>query len=251
MEFGPWFRTTTTRLRMEPDMYPNPPSDEDNRQFAEILLRFHHDGAMNLEAVDGFFAALVCAPTLVPPSGYLPEIFGDEHREPIWKSQEEAQRFFDLLMHYWNGVVSRLNSGEAYVPFLLKHPDGLVYGNDWAHGFMRGVALGEDDWRELFSDERAFGMMIPILALYHEHDPDPEMRSYAEPVSAKLREKLIAGLSTSVMEIYRYLVPARRMSEKARAIAGSMRRSKIGRNEPCPCGSGKKYKLCCGGATIH
>ena len=21
---------------------------------------------------------------------------------------------------------------------------------------------------------------------------------------------------------------------------------KIGRNEPCPCGSGKKYKLCCG-----
>ena len=22
---------------------------------------------------------------------------------------------------------------------------------------------------------------------------------------------------------------------------------KIGRNEPCPCGSGKKYKKCCGG----
>ena len=22
--------------------------------------------------------------------------------------------------------------------------------------------------------------------------------------------------------------------------------SKIGRNEPCPCGSGKKYKQCCG-----
>ena len=24
---------------------------------------------------------------------------------------------------------------------------------------------------------------------------------------------------------------------------------KIGRNEPCPCGSGKKYKKCCGKAT--
>jgi uncharacterized protein len=23
-------------------------------------------------------------------------------------------------------------------------------------------------------------------------------------------------------------------------------RRKIGRNEPCPCGSGKKYKKCCG-----
>ncbi len=25
--------------------------------------------------------------------------------------------------------------------------------------------------------------------------------------------------------------------------------AKIGRNEPCPCGSGKKYKKCCGAAT--
>ena len=24
---------------------------------------------------------------------------------------------------------------------------------------------------------------------------------------------------------------------------------KIGRNEPCPCGSGKKYKKCCGSPT--
>ncbi|MBA1334938.1 MAG: hypothetical protein HPY66_0559 [Firmicutes bacterium] len=24
-------------------------------------------------------------------------------------------------------------------------------------------------------------------------------------------------------------------------------RTKIGRNDPCPCGSGKKYKKCCGG----
>ncbi|RUM87312.1 MAG: hypothetical protein DSZ24_06470, partial [Thermodesulfatator sp.] len=25
-----------------------------------------------------------------------------------------------------------------------------------------------------------------------------------------------------------------------------IRRQKIGRNDPCPCGSGKKYKKCCG-----
>jgi uncharacterized protein YecA (UPF0149 family) len=26
---------------------------------------------------------------------------------------------------------------------------------------------------------------------------------------------------------------------------------KIGRNEPCPCGSGKKFKHCCGKTTLH
>ncbi len=227
-------------------------SEEDNRRLAEILLRFRHEGAMNLEEVDGFFAALVCAPVLVPPSRYLPEILGDERREPIWKSIEEAQSFFDLLMRCWNSVATRLSSGQVYIPFLLKHSDSLVYGNDWARGFMRGVALGEDDWSELFHDDNKFGMMIPILALYHEHDPDPEMRSYAEPVSAELREKLLAGLSASVMKIHRHLAPAREMNANAStARAGSTQHSKTGRNELCPCGSGKKYKRCCGNATIH
>jgi preprotein translocase subunit SecA len=27
--------------------------------------------------------------------------------------------------------------------------------------------------------------------------------------------------------------------------------SKAGRNDPCPCGSGKKYKKCCGGASVN
>lgn len=227
-------------------------SEEDNRRLAEILLRFRHEGAMNLEEVDGFFAALVCAPALVPPSGYLPEILGDEQSEPILKSLEEAQNFFDLLMRYWNSVVTRLSSGQVFVPFLLKHSDGLAYGNDWARGFMRGIALGEDDWRGLFHDDNEFGKMIPILALFHEHDSDPEMRSYAGPVSTELREKLLAGLSTSVMGIYRHLAPARQMNANARiAKAGSVQHSMTGRNELCPCGSGKKYKCCCGNATIH
>jgi uncharacterized protein YecA (UPF0149 family) len=26
---------------------------------------------------------------------------------------------------------------------------------------------------------------------------------------------------------------------------------KIGRNDPCPCGSGKKFKQCCGRTTLH
>lgn len=34
-------------------------------------------------------------------------------------------------------------------------------------------------------------------------------------------------------------------SGKARPVVNAG--SKIGRNDPCPCGSGKKYKKCCGG----
>lgn len=30
-----------------------------------------------------------------------------------------------------------------------------------------------------------------------------------------------------------------------RAVNPPIRKKKIGRNDPCPCGSGKKYKFCC------
>ena len=33
---------------------------------------------------------------------------------------------------------------------------------------------------------------------------------------------------------------------QARATPVKRQGSKVGRNDPCPCGSGKKYKRCCG-----
>ncbi|MCL1481322.1 MAG: SEC-C domain-containing protein [Marinobacter sp.] len=30
-----------------------------------------------------------------------------------------------------------------------------------------------------------------------------------------------------------------------------MQSKKFGRNKPCPCGSGKKYKKCCATTTLH
>jgi uncharacterized protein YecA (UPF0149 family) len=35
-------------------------------------------------------------------------------------------------------------------------------------------------------------------------------------------------------------------------LAGDQRGTpKVGQNDPCPCGSEKKYKKCCGGATVN
>jgi len=61
-------------------------------------------------------------------------------------------------------------------------------------------------------------------------------------------ESLIAGINYEVVHtIYKVNItvkeaPARRQPQRAAVPAGR----KVGRNEPCPCGSGKKYKHCCG-----
>jgi preprotein translocase subunit SecA len=61
-------------------------------------------------------------------------------------------------------------------------------------------------------------------------------------------ESLIAGIQHEVVHtIYKVNIqkretPVQRQPQKVAVPAGK----KVGRNEPCPCGSGKKYKHCCG-----
>jgi uncharacterized protein len=135
----------------------------------------------------------------------------------------------------------------------FQDEEGTAHANDWARGFMRGVRLHHESWRELLDDEEHGGPLIPIMVLAHEHDPDPEMRPYKDNIDVELREKLILGIAGAVTAIYRYFAPQRQMMAAglgAERTAYRQAEGKIGRNDPCPCGSGKKYKHCCGQAAL-
>ena len=125
-----------------------------------------------------------------------------------------------------------------YVPLLLQDENGVAHGNDWARGFMRGMHMRHDGWAELMDDEKHGGCLIPMMMLCHEHDEDPEMRP--EPINP-------AGL----LGAYRYFREHRQVKPGAHTSEPRRNAPKVGRNDPCPCGSGKKYKKCCGGATVN
>jgi uncharacterized protein len=210
--------------------------------------------AMNLEMLDGFLAALICGPDTVLPSEYLPEIWGgDDADEPVFESKSALQELLSLIMRHWNATGHILQSGEAFLPVLLDDDNGVAHANDWATGFIRGMGMRRGGWSTLMDDEEHGGALVPILALAHEHDPDPEMRPYEEPMSAVMREKLIAGITVGVPAIYRYFAEERNLEARRLASATTFRRDvpKVGRNELCPCGSGKKFKHCCANATLH
>jgi len=142
----------------------------------------------------------------------------------------------------------------VFTPVLLASEDGVFRGNDWANGFMRGMNLSNEEWVALLDDEDRGGSLVPILILAHEHDPDAELRPYKEPISAERREKLIIGAAAGVMNIYRYFQTRHKSTETAFSPdVATYRRfaPKTGRNDPCPCGSGKKFKHCCGKITLH
>jgi uncharacterized protein len=157
------------------------------------------------------------------------------------------------VLRHWSAIADTLQSGDVHLPLLLEDENGIAHANDWAQGFLRGMALRREDWADLLDDEDQGGWIVPIFALAHEHDPDPAMRPYPEPVSAERREQLIASAAAAVVGIYRYFEPRRRVLAEIRSEHATYRRGapKLGRNDPCSCGSGKKYKNCCGRPTLH
>jgi uncharacterized protein len=224
-------------------MKPQPLTEEEFDQLGATLDRLDDEHSMNLEQLDGFLAALACGPDNALPSEFLHAICGDA------AAFDGNRELSFLIVRHWNVIADTLRSDEVYLPLLLEDADGVFRANDWAGGFLRGMNFGRQEWSRLMGDERHGGALVAILALAHEHDPDPEIRPYTEPVSTELREKLIVGAAAGVMGIYRHFESLRLKAMLALSDPTARRIApKIGRNGPCPCGSGKKFKRCCGAA---
>ena len=206
--------------------------------------------AMNVEQLDGFFAALIAGPEVVTSSEYYPEVFGGEMADTYeLASLDEANEILGLMMRHWNTIARTLSKGVVYVPLLLEDADDGARGNDWALGFMRGMGMRHDSWAELVDDEEYGGCLIPMMMLRHEHDEDPEMRP--TPITSEKREEVIAHMAAGLLGAFQYFRSHRQVSSGAQTSAPRRTATKVGRNEMCPCGSGKKYKRCCGGEVVN
>src|SRR5271168_5238775 len=116
---------------------PEPLTDAELDRLGAFLRGCKGGRAMNIEQLDGFFAALIAGPETVMPSEYNREVFGGEMADACeFSSLEEANEIFGLMMRHWNTIAGTLFNGEVYVPLLLKDEHGAAHGNEWAGGFM-------------------------------------------------------------------------------------------------------------------
>ena len=229
---------------------PDPLTDEELDRLGDFLKSCKGGKAMNLEELDGFFSALIAGPEPVMPSEYNREVFGGDLSEAVeFANLDEAQEILNLMMRHWNKIASTLYRGESHVPLILEDEKGELHGNDWARGFMRGMHMRHDGWAELVNDEKYGGSLITMMALNHEHDEDPEMRP--EPITPDKREQVIALMAAGLMNAYEFFRKEREDHLGVHAPDSPRSTPKTGRNDPCPCGSGKKYKKCCGRAMVN
>jgi uncharacterized protein len=140
----------------------------------------------------------------------------------------------------------RLDAGHR----LAEALSGWGGGEMWAYGFMQGLALCRQDWQALFDDPRGPTWLNPIRLLSGDDVSEEEMTLIRTPAQ---REELALQIPASLAAIYRFWLPYRNaIHELQLAKTYQREHPKIGRNDPCPCGSGKKFKKCCGMAsTLH
>ncbi|MEO8195759.1 MAG: UPF0149 family protein [Thermoanaerobaculia bacterium] len=195
------------------------------------------ESSLDIFGLEGFLAAVLASPREVEPAEWMPWIWDVDRGEisPEWEGAAEQEHILGLVTRLGESVRQALVPGAG--EFLPLFDEGDVEAaTNWCSGFAAGTRFESDAWSERI-DERP-KWFTPILALGLEDDgggPAPrksQIERWARdvgPAVEKIREYWIGG-----------------MGESQGAGAARAPRAAVGRNEPCPCGSGKKFKRCCG-----
>jgi uncharacterized protein len=260
-----------------------PLTDAEIGTLEERLAAIDPEDSMAVEELDGFFAALACCPQPVPRDEWLPLVLGDSPRaHAALRGEGEDASLLRLVERHRASVAAMLYDGDGFAPVLAYDEDGRAWGNAWAIGFARGMALRADAWDALDDDEEFADALDPVMRLVDDAQrdlddddtpppqaarptaPPPASRAGAprgdgraahvpddewEPIADDEREAVIHDMLDGVQDVYDFF-----RDEREKALAPpTVRRDapKVGRNDPCPCGSGRKYKQCHGAGSLH
>lgn len=209
---------------------------EDLQVLDDFLAGLASDDAMLLSKVDGYLAGIVVCPDLILPSEWLPAIWGSEG--PIFDHEYDANEILSLVMARYNEIARSLGRKGKYQPILELDTDDTALWEIWAEGFAAAMALRPDSWDvyDAMKDEATSSSFRCLASLASmvlagkcmEKDADERVRRGAHRLIADCLETMNAA---------RLALPS--------GTAKPQPAPHVGRNDPCPCGSGKKFKKCC------
>jgi len=222
-------------------------TDDELDQLDALLLAIPMDqDCMLLSEFDGFCAGLIVSPDMIMPSEWLPLVWGSGNAP--FDALSDLRTATNLIMQHYNDVARMLTPPRAdYAPLYDEDTvtDEILW-EPWVWGFEQAMRLRLEAWEKIVesADAEASASVNMMLALH----TIAEGRSELPPASVDaLIEKAPDLIPDLVMALNdwtkgRSTSSGRPANANQRPVAGK----KVGRNDPCPCGSGRKYKRCCG-----
>jgi uncharacterized protein len=200
------------------------------------------EDAMTLDTLHGYLTAIAIGPETIMPAEWLPRVWGEEGAAPKWKNSKEEERIVNLIMRFMNEILITFEvAPKEFEPLYCEHEvngQTLIDSEAWTWGFWEGMELREGSWQEIWDSEVA-ELMRPLYLLGADEIEEEELPEVEDPVKA---HKLALEMEANLPAIHRFWATRRKP-----AVETVKREDpKVGRNDDCPCGSGKKYKKCCG-----
>jgi uncharacterized protein len=204
------------------------------------------DGMM-LSDLDGFLTGIAVGPELVLPSEWLPLIWGGD--APEFADEDEAKAILAIIMARYNEILRQIDD-DTLDPVFWVDRDGMLIAADWAEGFLQAVMLRMDAWDRLLKSKRDGQLLFPIFALCGDENGESLLGIAPEDEDRVMEEvtEFIPACVAAIAAYWRGQGPKQISMPLMPSPPPPPTRAstKVGRNEPCPCGSGKKFKKCCG-----
>jgi len=214
-----------------------PDSDDTLGIIDYYLMRYANDDSiLDASELDGFFTALACAPDTIMPSRWMPAIWAGEALSPEWETKKEFEDFSRAVFVLYNHVMQSMNENEFEPLFQVSEIEGKTYDivDEWCTGFLRGLNL----WGPQASKDAALTEeCIQSIRLFATEAGLKQLDTMSE-AEVFAQQQLI---KPNVLRLFQHFF------EQRTPVTQTVVRDqlKVGRNDPCPCGSGKKFKKCC------
>ena len=236
-------------------------------------LRSRYDETPQWEFCEGFMAALICCRRTIAPSEYLPVLLAigaEGEEEGSFADATQAARFLELWSRRWDEVaraldaeVDSLDDDAAYQPEVMDlrgaiaalpeeeraavaHEAVPSFAQVWALGFMFAVEAWPEEWtapRDKEAVKWLDGALEAMVALTEDDTDAPTLSVFDENGPPSLSVNRLNAFADAVWAVYDLRELWRNFGPRVATVHAA---ATPGRNDPCSCGSGKKYKKCCG-----
>lgn len=213
-----------------------------------------------LHQLYGLLYGAISAPEIVQPSQIISILF--KGKEPKFGLMEEAKNFFGNVMALWNVVAGSISGGShiAWPETVFQHSNSGL--KEYIHAitslnkqFIKGLDLGatqEEDFsgeiRDAFESLAKTDILLKEYLKFLKKDKSSNAKEIAKSFKLvkKTEDIIISCIGRIAVGLKESRMRKARETAKFVESAHQARDSKVGRNVPCPCGSGKKFKKCCG-----
>lgn len=221
-----------------------PLNDKEFNELDRFLLSEQcPEDAMTMDTLHGYLTAIVIGPEDIPIMEWLPHVWGsDISQAPRFKSQQQEERIISLILRFMTEIAITFEAApKEFEPLFCEHDwEGktLLDGEAWASGFWLGMHLREGAWQAIWDSELT-PLMRPIYLLGADDIEEDELELVDDPVQC---QKLAFEIEANLPQIEKFW----KERKKPGVETAKREQPKVGRNDPCSCGSGRKYKQCCG-----